>query len=248
MLEARESQIQELVAEELAATGASGAPNHDIYEARLTAPGGPAPGFDYVPYCIYFYYVRVDNSGKLRIDHYFDCDGPSDDPTQWQPIPYAAVPGRLRNLALNGRRLAPTSPAPLPDHNFDNIVWSRRSYIAFFFDEVNWQFHTRGGGRSAVAFKPRPGAHPNHTFFDAQDVPLVLPNNFTGIDDTRSAIFFVNHMKKNENGNDFPPTPPESQLFEFEMFLKVQFAETSPNTLTVIFDPTGTNQGPPETP
>jgi hypothetical protein len=248
MLELRDSQVEELVEEQLRTLTPAGDINHDIYEERLTAIP-PVPGFAYVPYCIYFYYVRLDNSGKLRIDHYFDVDGPPDDPTQWQPIPYADVPARLFRLAMNGRPGAVVkNPPTLPDHNFDNIIWTRRSYIAFFFDEANWRFHTRDGGKAALAFKTGAGLTPNHSFFDAKDVELEMPNNFTGGTDKRSALFFVNHKKRNENGDDFPPAPAEEQVFEFEMFLKVQFAEASTNTLTVIFDPTGTNQGPGEEP
>ena len=247
MLESRELLVQEVVEEELATVTTTGAINHDIYEARLTAAGGPAPGFDYVPYCIYFYYVRIDNSGKLTIDHYFDVDGPADDPAQWQPIPYANVPGRLNALALNARPgTRVKNPPMLPDHNFDNIIWTRKSYIAIFFDEASWQFHTRSGGKAALVFKPGPSTTPNHSFFDAQDVELTLPNSFSGGTDQRSALFFINHMKRNEAGDDL--VQGDGQMFEFEMFLKVQFAAATTNTLTVIFDPTGTNQGPPETP
>lgn len=221
--------------------------NHDIYEKKLTVVPQPSAGFDYVPRCIYFYYVRLDNSGKLRIDHYFDCNGPLADPTQWQPIPYADVPGRLYNLAMNGRPATQIKNPPMSsDHNFDNIRWNRKSYIGFFFDEVNWQFHSRGGGKAALAFKVGTGVCANHSFFDAQDVALDMPNSFTGGTDRRSGLFFVNHMKRNEAGDEF--SSREDQIFDFEMFLKVQFAEASTNTLTVIFDPTGTNQGPPETP
>jgi hypothetical protein len=245
MLITRDALVEEAVEEQLSAAPV-GAINHDIYELRLTQVP-PTPGYAYIPSCIYFYYVRVDNSGKLRIDHYFDCNGPIADPTQWQPIPYADVPARLFNLAMNARPgTVNKNPPTLPDHNFDNIVWRRKSYIAFYFDEANWHFHTRGGARSAVVFKVGPTVYPNHSFFDAQDVVLDMPNVFHGGTDQRSALFFVNHMKRNEAGDEF--ILPESQTFEFEMFLKVQFAEASTNTLTVIFDPTGTNQGPPETP
>ena len=248
MLELRDAQIEELVEEQLATTTTTGAVNHDIYEPRLTHKDGPVPGFDYVPYCIYFYYVRVDNSGKLTIDHYFDCDGPPHDDSQWRPIPYDEVPARIYRLALNGRpSMVAKNPPMLPDHNFDNIEWKRKSYIAFFFDEANWHFHTYGSSRSALAFKVGAGLQPNHSFFDAKDVTLDMPNLRTGGTDQRSAIFFVNHMKMNEAGDDIEPPEP-NQRFEFEMFLKVKFAAASANTLTVIFDPTGTNQSPPVEP
>lgn len=248
MLDSREKQIEELIHEELGAAPVEpGAINHDIYEPRLTAAGGPVPRFDYVPHCIYFYYVRIDNNGKLRIDHYLDADGPLDDPTQWRPIPYSSVPERLHALAINGRPGTEVKDPPkLPNHNFDGIKWRRKSYIAVFLDEVNWRFHTRDGGKAAWVFKAEPPMTPNHSFFDAKDVKLTLPNSFTGRTDSRSALYFINHMKRNEAGDDL--IEGDEQVFEFEMFLKVQFAEATTNTLTVILDPTGTNQGPPETP
>lgn len=245
MLTTRDAMVEEAVEEQLGAT-TSGETNYDIYVPRFTADP-PVPGFEGEPYSIYFYYVRIDNSGKIRVDHYFDWDGPLDDPSQWKPIPYANVPGRIYALALNARPSTPNkNPPRLTTRNFENIVWRRRSYIAVFLDEANWHFHTTDGGKSALVFKVGSGMTPNHSFFDAKDVELDMPNTFNGGTDKRSALYFINHMKKNEAGE--PLDGPPDQTFEFEMFLKVQFAEASTNTLTVIFDPTGTNQGPPEQP
>ena len=133
MAETKESLVWDLIKRQL-----RNERNKDVYEERLKAPR-PLPGFDYVPRCIYFYYVRIDNSGMVRADHYFYANGPADDPSQWQPIPYADAVDRngiIRTLALNARPSTRIkNPPKLDSDSFDNVVWNRRSYVAIFFDE-----------------------------------------------------------------------------------------------------------------
>jgi hypothetical protein len=64
--------------------------------------------------------------------------------------------------------------------------------------------------------------------------------------DTRSAIALINHMKQNSGGDDLPDG--EAQWFEFDIYLDVDHAGTASTPLTIILDPGGTNQGPPEQP
>lgn len=216
--------------------------NHDVYEKRLTQ-NNPPPKWDYVPHCIYFYYVRIDRDGKVRVDHYLYANSDLDHPSTWPKIPHSDVPGILRNLALNGRpSTGRKDPPKLPSNNFDEIPWNRRCYIAIFFDEANWSFHKRADGKSGIVFNPSQGM-PNHTFFDAMDVELELPNGDGGTD-KRTAIFFVNHYRKNDQGDDLD----ERQEFKFDMWLTAKFAESNDTGMVVIFDPGGTNDGPPEQP
>jgi|GEM_PF-1401305 len=223
--------------------------NHDVYEPRLTAEP-PVDGFDYVPRCIYFYYVRIDGDGMVRIAPYFYADGPLDRSDEWQPIPYSAVAdpeGIVKRLALNARpSTAVKDPPKLAAESFDEVKWNRRSYIVIFFDEANWSFHRRVGNKPSVAFNVSEGHSPNRSFFDAKDLMIEMPRRDGG-SDNRSAIFFINHMKDADTGAEFAAGETE-QHYKFDMYLRAKYAGSSTSTVTVIFDPTGTNQGPPETP
>jgi hypothetical protein len=224
--------------------------NADVYEKRLTKAKPPA-GFDYVPHCIYFYYVRIDGNGMVRADHYLYANGPLDRPEEWQPIPYedAVDPeGIVKRLALNARPSTRAKDPPrLPSHSFADIVWTRRSYIVIFFDEANWAFHQRVGNKPSVAFNVDDGHKPNQSFFDAKDLVLEMPNRRTGRTDQRSAILFVNHMKDSDDGSELGEAGRKQEKYKFDMYLQVKYAEGGP-AMTVIFDPGGTNLGPPETP
>ena len=222
----------------------AGGTNHDIYEKRLTAIGGPIPRFDKVPRCIYFYYVRIDRDGKVRVDHYLyvkrNPDGTSAE------IPYADVPRILYDLAINARpRTHVKDPPKDRTNNFDPIPWKYRSYIAIFFDEANWQFCRRQNGLPAVVFDADLGKA-NNSFFDAADVMLDMPIDDTTETDERSAVYFINHVKRNSDGD--PLEDGEEQNFKFDMWLSAAFANTSTAGMRVIFDPGGTNQGPPQDP
>lgn len=238
MTATRDELIQEMFDTRLAL--ALNGTNHDIYDKRLTL-SPPRVGFDRVPRCIYFYYVRIDWDGKVRVDHYLyvarNAAGESIE------IPYDDVPDLVFQLAKNGR--TPTNPPKLSTSNFDDIPWEHWSYVAIFFDEANWAFHKRSDGKAAVVFDPTLGT-PNHSFFDATDLVLDMPNQRTGGVDQRSAIFFVNHMKLNADGDDLPAAP--AQKFKFDMWLDAKFSNASKTGMVVNFDPGGTNQGPPTNP
>lgn len=223
--------------------------NHDIYEPRLTAEP-PVDGFGYVPRCIYFYYVRLDGNGMVRIVPYFYANGPVENSAEWQPIPYAEVAdpeGIVKRLALNARPSTTSkNPDRMPGKGFSD-KWRRRSYIVIFFDESNWSFHQRIGGKSSVVFNISENHKPNRSFFDARDLDVYMPRRRGG-EDKRTAIFFVNHMKDADSGGDFDDRPDQRQEYKFDMYMRARYADDATGTVTVILDPTGTNQGPPETP
>jgi hypothetical protein len=240
MPESKESLVWDLVERQL-----RNKRNEDVYDKRLTADP-PPPGFDYIPRCMYFYYVRIDASGMVRVDHYFYPNGPADDPGQWRPIPYAEATdpgGIVKRLALNARpSMRVKNPPKLDSDSFENVVWTRRSYVAIFFDEGNWAFHRRIGNRPSVAFNVSEGHKPNRSFFDAADLIVDMPNRRTGGTDNRTAIVFVNHMKDGDNDGDLGG---RADTYKFDMYLLAKYARSGAPAMTVIFDPGGTNQGPP---
>lgn len=224
--------------------------NCDVYERRMTLPR-PMPKYDYVPRSIYFYYVRIDEDGLVRVDHYFyyerDPKYPNDPIKKWKKISHRRVPSIIRKLAKNGRLMPRRLRRPRMDHdhNFENVKWNRKSYIAIFFDEAYWQFHRRDNGKPSVAFDPI-GGEPNYSFFDAKDIRFRMKNQQSGKWTWRTAIYFVNHMKRNSQGDDL--VWGDTRKYKFDMYLAVAFADTYKEAMTVIFDPGGENQGPPEKP
>jgi len=249
----------QLLIENLLGHPVLGRTNYDVYQRRLGVPEPEGTGttdwppvpFTYRPRCVYFYYVRFDSDGALRVDHYFHPNGPLDDPSQWQAIGEGEIEGIVTKLALNGRSVVPNDPPKLPDHNFENIVWNRISYIAIFADEANWKLHKRPGKvapyQGAVVFNPVKGSELNSSFFDAKDFEIDMPTRRGG-SDKRTAIYFINHMTiENNDGTSIGSEPGESKYI-FDVYFDVAFADPTMQTATIILDPGGTNQGPPQQP
>ena len=254
--------IERFIAHQLAPP-ITGEINHDVYEKRLGKKN-----YKYMPRCIYFYYVRMDRDGKLRVDHYFYVKGKYDDPVNpthpetWKQIKPHEIPCIIQELAMNARpgKGKKKDPPKLPDEqNFNRIKWKRKSYIAIFVDEANWVLHKSAKLPAVVFNTDNPTKDPvkenergkriceNHTFFDADDLDIKMPvrdkdGNIVG-SDTRTAVYFINHMKKNDAGDDLEAGDPDE--FKFNIFFDVKFAEGYDAPMTVIFDPGSENQGPP---
>ncbi len=244
----------ELLINDLLGPGIAGGTNHDVYEPRpnTAAPDGggggwPPPPFSSTPCCVYFYYVRFDRDGALRVDHYFYPNGPLDHPEQWQPIDGSDLPAIIAKLAQNGRPSTTVKNPPKdPAHNFENIDWKHISYIAIFVDEANWKLHKRTHGQGAIVFNPAKGSTPNASFFDARDILVSMPLASGGSDE-RTAVYFVNYMTVESAGGGIVCDHGSSK-YVFDVYFDVAFAEPAANPAVIIFDPTGTNQGPPEKP
>ena len=226
-----------------------------IYEQRLN-DHIHYPKFQGDPHSIYFFYIRLNENGRLKVDHYFYFEGPPDDPKKWKKIPYNKIAKKIEFLANNARPSGARNPAPLRQHNFEGVAFRRRSYIAFFLDEENWSFHKRQlqNGRFAMLYNeekaclqmdPKLPAAPNFSFFDAMDVEFLMENSDGG-HSIRTGIVLINHMKKDSQGT--PLKPRDVQPFAFDMYFDINFADPSDQQLVVVFDPGGTNQGPPEQP
>jgi hypothetical protein len=213
--------------------------NSDIYDKRLTA-AYPWEPFKYVPYSLYFYYVRLDGGGRLRVDHYFYVDGPPDQPAEWKPIPPDRVAAITAELAANARA-GGSNPPPFGS-NFQDIVWIRKSHVVILIDEEGWALQRRADGGTAIAFNTHKGSTPNHSFFDARDLEVGISNG-GGAADTRGAIALINHMKRNADGEDL--LEGEAQPFMFDVYGKVSYSGAATSAVTIILDPDGTNMGPP---
>lgn len=220
------------------------APPASIYDQRY-GNASEYPDHQYLPHCMYFFYMRLNDDGALKVDHYFYHRGPPEDPSSWPKISREEARALVPQLAMKARPLADMTPSPLPDHNFENIRLTRKSYVAFFFDEANWAYHRQKDGKFAMAYnRDKAGGAENFSFFDAEDIAANLPISRGGAD-RRTGVVLINHMKSDAAGTDLEN---QGQEFAFDMYFDVEFADPTDNKLTVIFDPGGTNQGPPETP
>lgn len=247
--------VSDFAAEQQRSVAAIGGTNHGIHVQRLGDLN--FPDHQQVPHSVYFYYVRVDSDGRLHVTHHFYPGGDPNEPgnppnpADWPSIPRdeEGLKALLRDLALDAR---PTGAGnyPVIGQAFRDIVWRRKSYIAIFVDELNWKLHKLAATEDpAVVFitelKNGKQGLENHTFFDAMDLDIEMPINGSADTDKRSAVVFINHMKADEAGNDLEAGP--GQFFQFKMFFDVEFS-IGGKAITVIFDPGGTNIGPPPPP
>jgi hypothetical protein len=239
--------IEDLTEREGAFAAAAGETNFPVHDQRLGLPA-KFPNHQAAPRSLYFYYVRLNRNGGLYVRHYFYPGGNHADranpaaPEDWQEIPNtpeALIP-ILQQLVANAR--AQGQAFPLVGNDFVGIDWWRKSYVALFVDEANWALHKEPEtGQAAVLFitEPKDGqtGTPNHSFFDGQNLDIPMPDGLT-----RSAFVCLNHMKKDEAGTDL--AAGDHEFFQFKIFFRVNFVAGGP-PLTVIFDPGGTNLGPP---
>jgi hypothetical protein len=211
------------------------------------------PKFKYAPRYAYFYYIRVNEDGTLKVDHYgyydIDPDYPEGDYRHWREIPRTKdkLQELVKMLAINARPKQPHKWL-LENHSFQDVLWERRAYIIFYFDEKNWTLYKKPNKGSSVVFLTKKGKLKfvkNHSFYDAIDLEIEFSK-----DDVRSAIAFINYIKGDEDGNDLgydlPKGKKAKQEFQFNMLLNVKFDKKGgPSPMDIIIDPGGTNQGPP---
>lgn len=218
--------------------------NDDIFTTKF----GTSPAYMYAPRMIYFYYISVNDNGSLRVSHYEyhedDPDHANDPIRKWKEIPRNRpdLEKICLKLAMNAR--ARGSSPPESGTNFKRVRWERVSYIMAFFDEPHWNLYRKPSDGSGVVFLTRKGSTdfiPNHSFYDAID--LEVPFSPT---DIRSAIAFINHLKRDDQGTTLGADGvTETQDFQFNVFLNVNFEDGTSSPMDIIIDPGGTNQGPP---
>src|SRR6185437_15284918 len=120
-----------------------------------------------------------------------------DNPTA---IPHDQVQGHVERLARNARDPNGVNP-PKSGSRFENIVWKRISYIVILMDSPNWTLLKRTPTQSCLAFNLTKVRTPNCSFFDAKDLDV----NVADVGNPpimRTAVYFVNHMKRDSNGTE----------------------------------------------
>lgn len=248
-------------AEDLAAIETAGLkianwPQYPLYHDPANGGGhnadDPLPSGSLPPYCMYFYYLRIDQDGMLRVTHYYFNDASDPIKNLDQLITAIAIFARTQRWDGSlGKR-----PEMLRFANFKHIEYNRISYVVYFLDEANWDF-LLDNGKPVVPFHVKKGSQPcepNYSFYDANVYPIEMPKSATS--DTRHALVMTNLMQ-NKDGKTLTKEDGE-QHFAFDLLLRVKFAnaneydqngqpmpDTDDRRLTVNFDPGGTNLGPP---
>ena len=81
----------------------------------------------------------------------------------------------------------------------------------------------------------------NRAFYDLEPITKVIDGK------PRKGIRCINHLTKNDQGG--PLGKGEKIDYSFNLYLRVPFSKTTPTEkITIIIDPDGQNQGPPEGP
>lgn len=209
------------------------ATNHSIYDKKLR---NNVANYRKVPHCIYFYYWKF--KGTVPEVTRYDYDNGV------TPIPYNLVEGHIERLARNARAGGnQPDPAAVQD-----APWRRKSYIVMVMDDPKWKFTRYGpNDEAALAFNPSKGSTDNHSFFDASDMNVDIKDDGS---EYLSAVYFVNHMKKNDQGDDLmyqaDGVTGDSQKFVYTLFYDVTHGNGSVQQHS--HDPDGTNLGPPQPP
>lgn len=218
--------------------------------------------YDKVPPVLFFYYLKFDVDGALvaREYRYFnkaDPTTPDPDPDKgdtknaYNPIEYKDLETKVAELVKNARNDG-VSPKPHPIDDFQDMEWKFRCHMVIFFDEDNWNLLRRKNDgdedKSPVLFLTRKNyknklGHANHTFFEGANHTIQL-KDIHGNKQERYYFSFVNHMKQDDTGQT-EINIGEEQYFSFNILIEVSFSNKKNPPLLVIFDPGGTNLGPP---
>lgn len=193
---------------------------HDVYEHRLL---DGSPGFTDKPHCMYYYYLGFRDSKLPDVRHYYHDNGTN-------PIEYLETPTLIEKLTANALR-RDGIPPPV-GNGFLNLIWRRKSYLAFVMDSEMFQFIRE----RALHFEEKDNGTPNHSFFDGGDYSFLAPLPGGGAKQM-TAFYCINHMKSDEAGTDIPDGV--SQPFSFSLIFSVG---NLPGPWT--YDPGGINTGP----
>jgi hypothetical protein len=204
------------------------------------------PEHQALPYAIYVIYIGITEFGQFKVRHYLRKLATE--------IPQTQVEFHITEIAQMARDDLLGQPVTIGDPGLQpfglhDIVWRHKSYVAVLVDSRHWDL-LNNANQPAIVFNTNKGSTANHTFFDAQKLPITLAPQAGDLQDTgrRWAIYFVNHMKKNDYGDDIGRKPNGSKRTEVEKFIfdiYFEVAGVDGTKTVVIVDPDGGNEGPP---
>lgn len=202
-------------------------------------------------YHVFFVYMRINRNGAFIAERFF-YKGAMGAPISNTTDP--AVPQSLgwftKEMALNARKL-PANRDPqysklgdgLSNFRFPNFY----SYVVLFMDDLHWPFLETPSGDPVVVFhRSKEGVaydlHP-YAFTPPVKYNIVMPRA-DGTTDGRHAVAMINRM---HGRDDQELGPGVTERFCFDLTMRV-LCEGATDRLTIIIDPTGENNGPPDQP
>jgi hypothetical protein len=199
------------------------------------------PNFNQTPSYIYLYVIGFGNDGQLQVTQtlYHEAGDAIDTPKLRTPIPFSAVPSRVESI-MNAN-LPQNAKTASFGRNFQNDTghWDRVSYLAFVIDHTNWRFcDDKGGSPPPAVFTEKGQNGKNHTFYDGE-----ISTIGNGIN-ARSLFYCVNHAR---NKKQAKLGQGEREDFKYDLYTKFSFGNGA-DDIILIFDPGGTNLGPPKDP
>src|SRR5262249_3340389 len=103
----------------------------------------------------------------------------------------------LKPIVTKLARAAASDIPPAPCiTQFDEIAWTRMSYIVFFLFDARAQVRRR----AAIVFDPRKGGTENHSFFNAKEMDIDISGD-TEAPRTIVATYLKDYMAADEFGN-----------------------------------------------
>jgi hypothetical protein len=212
-----------------------------VMDNKLTKKPDPTPKFDQTPSYLYLYEIGFGNDGKLQVKQtlYHEAGDPNDTPKLRAPIPHAEVPDRVQSI-MNGK-LPQNAKTSSFGSNFtnDDGHWDRVSYLAFVINHPNWKFcNGIGNNPPPAVFTEKRSGGKNHSFHDGAVATMGSGLN------TRSVFYCVNHAR-DKNQNRLKDGNPEH--FKYDLYALFSF-DNGADDVILIFDPGGTNLGPPKEP
>jgi hypothetical protein len=191
------------------------------------------------PQSLYFVYMRISEDGLL-VKHLEDQFIGNDIEGAEKTLLVAA---RDPNTILGGT-------------NFKGIKWRKACYFTIVIDNPGWKFHRSncsGYSHDPFIFMSHKNIiigvdsegndicldkfyDPNYSFYDGDASDLVM-------DAERVArVRCINHFKCDTIGTDIGPK--QYKDYSFEIFLEAPFTGPGGESITVLVDPDGQNQGP----
>ncbi len=212
---------------------------------------------------IYFYYMKFNKKNKIVCKEYIF---PKPCTPHTTHIDETEMLTQLRKLLGKARK---EKIKCNESDGFQGIEWRGPSYLAFVFDEKDWDFLTKEKNDKTVIcdglhFRNLEGFSNNKTFYNAKIIEIcpkkghrkkvLICHNFHYKAPDQKPITDQNMEDGVETKSEKDTGNPRTQnhdpdRYKFDLYLKApvctQTSKEGKTQETIIIDPTGTNFGPP---
>lgn len=201
---------------------------------------------------IYFYYMKFNKKNKIACKEYIFPKASTPHKTHINESDMLTQITKFLGKARNDKIKCNDSDG------FHEIKWRGPSYLAFVFDEKDWDFLVKEKDDKTEAcdglhFRNLEGFSNNKTFYNAKIIEICPEKG------RRKKVLICHNFHYKAPGQTHPAdknTPPrprrnndETDRYKFDLYLKApvcaQGTQAGKTQETIIIDPTGTNFGPP---